>query len=76
MTSWLVPLLDHPDGEGELIADQCARILPRLVEIIDEWRRTDPEPRDRPRLDPVLAENLIRAGQVGCSDSGGLPVGS
>ncbi|MEY9862025.1 hypothetical protein ABH935_007669 [Catenulispora sp. GAS73] len=25
---------------------------------------------------PVLAENLIRAGQMGCAEGGGLPVGS
>lgn len=54
VTSRLVPLLDHPDGEGELTADQCGWILPRLVEIIDEWSRTDPEPPDPSSPRPLL----------------------
>ena len=46
----LEPLLDHPDDHGELSAVDCAAVLPRLVEILDEWAAGCP--------DPALAQQL------------------
>jgi hypothetical protein len=33
----LVPLLNHSDCEGELSSDACARIAPRLREVVAGW---------------------------------------
>ncbi|MEU2431399.1 hypothetical protein ABZ611_18115 [Streptomyces sp. NPDC007861] len=41
ISSTLEPLLDHPDDAGDLSAADCARILPRLAEIITEWETED-----------------------------------
>ncbi|MCK9570870.1 hypothetical protein M0R72_18110 [Candidatus Pacearchaeota archaeon] len=38
----LVHLLDHSDCDGELTADQCRELLPRLKEIVDEWKERTP----------------------------------
>ncbi|MFJ9870919.1 hypothetical protein [Streptomyces sp. NPDC101165] len=37
VSTTLEPLLDHPDDAGELSPAECAAILPRLEEVIDEW---------------------------------------
>ncbi|MBT2408690.1 MULTISPECIES: hypothetical protein [unclassified Streptomyces] len=44
ISSTLKPLLDHPDDAGDLSAADCARILPRLAEIITEWETAESNP--------------------------------
>ncbi|MFH9658159.1 hypothetical protein ACH4NF_08575 [Streptomyces sp. NPDC017248] len=56
ISSTLEPLLDHPDDAGDLSADDCARVLPRLAEIITEWE-TDAD-------DPTLARHIEDARQL------------
>ncbi|MFF3860443.1 hypothetical protein [Streptomyces sp. NPDC002209] len=56
VSSTLEPLLDHPDDAGELSATDCARVLPRLVEIIMEW--------EAEQGDPALARHIEDARQL------------
>ncbi|WP_194909672.1 hypothetical protein [Catenulispora rubra] len=62
-SSPLVPLLDHADSGGELTADECARIIPRLSEILELWWDTDPEPADpaspRPQMHVPYGRRLV-----------------
>ncbi|MEV6687709.1 hypothetical protein AB0N28_20600 [Streptomyces sp. NPDC051130] len=44
ISSTLEPLLDHPDDSGDLSAADCARVLPRLAEIITEWEAEEGDP--------------------------------
>ncbi|WP_435207067.1 hypothetical protein, partial [Streptomyces sp. bgisy104] len=44
ISSTLEPLLDHPDDAGDLSAADCARVLPRLAEIITEWEAEGGDP--------------------------------
>lgn len=44
ISSTLEPLLDHPDDSGDLSAADCARVLPRLAEIITEWETVEGDP--------------------------------
>lgn len=37
----IVPLLDHSDCEGELEPDVCAKVTPRLRELIVPWSNDD-----------------------------------
>ncbi|MFD8566676.1 hypothetical protein [Streptomyces sp. NPDC059639] len=49
VTSTLVPLLDHPDDDGDLAPAQCAAMLPRLEAIISERSQAD---------DPILHRRI------------------
>lgn len=33
----IIPLLDHSDCEGELSPEECARVAPRLRELVASW---------------------------------------
>ncbi len=37
----IVPLLDHSDCDGELSPDDCAKVAPRLSEVINPWPNDD-----------------------------------
>ena len=37
----IVPLLDHADCEGDLDADDCAKVGPRLRELVAKWPADD-----------------------------------
>lgn len=56
ISSKLEPLLDHPDDAGELSAADCAKVLPRLTEIITEWEAAEG--------DPTLAGHIEDARQL------------
>lgn len=44
VTTDLKPLLNHPDDHGDLTPEQCARVVPRLREVLsdlqggEDWR--------------------------------------
>ncbi|WP_405787584.1 hypothetical protein OG753_06530 [Streptomyces sp. NBC_00029] len=44
ISSALEPLLHHPDDDGDLSAADCARVLPRLAEIVTEWETEEGDP--------------------------------
>ncbi|MGK5731852.1 hypothetical protein [Streptomyces sp. URMC 124] len=56
ISSTLAPLLDHPDDAGDLSAADCARVLPRLAEIITDWETVEG--------DPTLARHIEDARQL------------
>jgi hypothetical protein len=37
----IIPLLDHSDCEGELTPEECARVAPRLRQLIASWPPED-----------------------------------
>jgi hypothetical protein len=37
----IVPLLDHSDCDGELSAEECREVAPRLRELIGSWPQGD-----------------------------------
>ncbi|WP_100487859.1 hypothetical protein [Sporolactobacillus pectinivorans] len=37
----ILPLLNHSDCEGELSAEECRHVAPRLREIIASWNEED-----------------------------------
>ncbi|MGH4031877.1 hypothetical protein ACQB60_23430 [Actinomycetota bacterium Odt1-20B] len=49
----LAPLLDHPDDHGELTAQECAAILPRLQEIAGRPEEHPSGPGRKRRADDV-----------------------
>ncbi|MFJ7084679.1 hypothetical protein ACIQU8_15780 [Streptomyces griseus] len=52
VTTTLAPLLHHPDDDGpDLTPAQCADMLPRLEEIIDERRHDVGDPVLERRMD-------------------------
>lgn len=51
------PLLDHSDCEGELTPEECAKVAPRLRELVAAWPDDD-----RDKINALrLAEGMERA---------------
>ncbi|MEU2062373.1 hypothetical protein [Streptomyces sp. NPDC013455] len=53
VSTTLAPLLSHPDDEGDLTPAQCAAMLPRLEEILDQHEPDDSDPVLRRRTEDV-----------------------
>lgn len=41
LTDPIVPLINHSDCEGELTAEECRSVAPRLREIVSVWPDDD-----------------------------------
>jgi hypothetical protein len=37
----IIPLLLHSDCDGELSPDDCAKVYPRLLELVSKWNEDD-----------------------------------
>lgn len=37
LTDDIVPLLNHSDCDGELTAEECAKVGPRLLQMVADW---------------------------------------
>lgn len=53
VSTTLAPLLNHPDDEGDLTPAQCAAMLPRLEEILNQRESDDSDPVLRRRIEDV-----------------------
>ncbi|MFJ6550661.1 hypothetical protein ACIQNT_00100 [Streptomyces luteogriseus] len=53
VSTTLAPLLNHPDHEGDLTPAQCAAMLPRLEEILNQREPDDSDPVLRRRIEDV-----------------------
>lgn len=53
----IVPLLNHSDCDGELSAKDCAKVAPRLRELINDWENGDYD-KD---MGLLLARNMEQA---------------
>lgn len=61
----IVPLLDHSDCDGELSPQDCARVAPRLREIIASWSRGDVRDDHDIRSGLLLADGMGAAANAG-----------
>lgn len=57
----IIDLLDHSDCDGELTAEQCARIAPRLRELVAHWPEDDYDRRHA----ELLADGMDLAAEAG-----------
>lgn len=55
----IIPLLQHSDCQGELSAEECSRVAPRLREIVASWNGDPDQPEAW-----LLAEGMERAAQL------------
>lgn len=54
------PLLNHSDCDGDLSSEECARVYPRLREIIKEWEKIPGHDYDELQAEE-LAKGMERA---------------
>jgi hypothetical protein len=53
VSTTLAPLLNHPDDEGDLTPAQCAAMLPRLEDILNQRESDDSDPVLRRRIEDL-----------------------
>jgi hypothetical protein len=57
-------LLNHSDCDGQISAEQCLKVSPRLKELVSKWSKDDDYKWHRKRA-LELARGMLEAGKSG-----------
>ncbi len=63
-SSAIVSLLDHSDSDGEMTAEKCAEVWPRLLEIVTDWPEDDYDREQGEKLARMMKETAEKKGTV------------
>lgn len=58
-------LLYHSDCDGELAAEECEQIYPRLLEIVEKWEDDDEDMSDNKEQGILLAKGMKKCAEKG-----------